>query len=312
MANHPSEENGQHRFPPLTVSAAQRVIAELEAALDAHRGWAHRFQAMLVCRTKPSADQLAADSHLWDPFGRWYHRRASDFVRQHPHFPHLGDLHEAVHAAARPLARAVAANRRITSRQFNAFQDARDRLVYALADILEEARELLRHTDPLTGIANRFAMLPILSQERERVRRTGIMSSVCMADLDRFKLVNDSLGHQAGDKVLYAVARYLLDNIRRYDQVCRYGGEEFLILLPSTDPEKAKKVLDRLRRGLSRQNIQIDETVTISVTASFGVAALEPEDSLMSAIDHADQAMYEAKAAGRNRVRIWHRQPVPA
>ena len=104
----------------------------------------------------------------------------------------------------------------------------------------------------------------------------------------------------------------MLDNLRRYDQVCRYGGEEFLLLLPDTTPARAKHVLDRLRRGLAHEEVPLESGERISVTASFGVAALDPSASIMVAIDHADQAMYEAKEAGRNRVRVWAGDAVDA
>ena len=194
---------------------------------------------------------------------------------------------------------------RISPATYKAYQRNVGRFRGLVASLLDEARELLRFTDPLTGIATRFAMLPRLDQERERVSRTGEVSTVGMVDIDRFKRVNDNHGHNVGDIVLQEVARYLFKNVRRYDQVCRYGGEEFLVLLPSTDPIKAKRVLDRLRRGLKRRRIDVKNDKTLSVSASFGVAELNPEESILAAIDHADQAMYAAKADGRNRVRIW-------
>ena len=148
-------------------------------------------------------------------------------------------------------------------------------------------------------------MLPRLEEELERIRRTDVVSTVSIMDLDRFKRINDSLGHVSGDKVLRAVSRYLVNNVRRYDRVARYGGEEFLLLLPDTTPERAKRVLDRLRQGLSRRTVAVTGETKITIGASFGVTALDPAASVMTVIDRADHAMYEAKQAGRNRVRIW-------
>jgi len=165
--------------------------------------------------------------------------------------------------------------------------------------LLGGARGLLRYADPLTGIANRFAMLPRLEDELERVRLTGVVSTVSIMHLDRFKRINDSLGHALGDEVLRAVSRHLVKNVRRYDRVARYGGEEFLLLLPDTTPAGAKRVLDRLRRGLSRRTIAVNRETKLTIGASFGVAALDPLHSVMVAIDRADKAMYVAKQAGR-------------
>jgi len=292
-------------FPPLAVADAEGIVDDLERGLEAHYAWSRRFSAMLVCRTRPRQTDLAVDGHARDEFGRWYRDERHDHLKDHPDFPPLGPLHQQLHAEARQLAQMVAKGEKIAPAKYRGYQQTVNRFRKRLTAILDEARELLRFSDPLTGIATRFAMLPQLDQERERVARTGEPSSIGLLDLDRFKEVNDTHGHNAGDTVLHEVAQYLLKNVRRYDQVCRYGGEEFVILLPGTDPRKAKQVLDRLRRGLKRKKIDVGDGEIISVTASFGIASLDPSDPLMASIDHADQAMYEAKQAGRNRVRIW-------
>ena len=298
--------------PPLTVSAAEEVVRDLEHAMELYRNWLMQFQAMLVCRTKPPRDMLWADAHHNDAFGRWYYGAAVDHVRRHPGFGEIGALHKAMLGKARPLAAAVENDQPIAPSAYWAFRQRHDRFREALTVMTDDARQLLRHTDPMTGIANRFAMLPQVQKERDRVARTGRPSCVCMSDIDRFKRVNDTYGHQAGDLILRTVARFMLDNLRRYDQVCRYGGEEFLLLLPDTTPARAKHVLDRLRRGLAHEEVPLESGERISVTASFGVAALDPSASIMVAIDHADQAMYEAKEAGRNRVRVWAGDAVDA
>jgi diguanylate cyclase len=292
-------------FPPLTVADAESIVQDLEKALEAHYSWVRRFQAMLVCRTQPARDDLVPGGHLKDEFGRWYHHTGNENLRHHPDYQTLGRHHRELHLIARKLAQIAKSNGKIPPNTYRSFQRNIDHFRSKVNRILDEAREQLRFSDPLTGIATRFAMLPRLDQERERVSRTGENSSVGMVDIDKFKDVNDTHGHNVGDIVLQEVATYLLNNLRRYDQICRYGGEEFLILLPSSHPRRAKRVLDRLRRGLKRRRIVIGEQTAISVSASFGISALKPDDSIMTAIDHADQAMYAAKKAGRNRVRIW-------
>ena len=292
-------------FPPLTLKDAEYIVRYLEWALAAHHDWIHRLQVMLVCGTKPTASDLESDGHLKDEFGRWYHQETNEHLCHHPDFQEIGRHHKELHIAARKLLNIVTQGRRVPPATYKAYQRNVGHFRTHVTSLLNEARELRRYTDPLTGIATRFAMLPRLDQERERVSRTGQVSTVGMCDIDRFKLVNDNYGHNVGDIVLKDVARHLLDGVRRYDQVCRYGGEEFLILLPNTDPREAKKVLDRLRRNLKRLRIGVSDEKMISVSASFGVAALNPGDSILVAIDHADQAMYAAKDAGRNHVSIW-------
>ncbi|MEE8392849.1 MAG: diguanylate cyclase, partial [Rhodospirillales bacterium] len=107
------------------------------------------------------------------------------------------------------------------------------------------------------------------------------------------------------DRVLKAIAGYAHDNLRRYDQVFRYGGEEFVLLLPNTTIINAKRVLDRVRRSIKRHRIKIGKGHSLRVSASFGVAVLPAEGPVKDAIEYADKAMYEAKKAGRNRVCVW-------
>lgn len=287
------------------MTGAEKLVHDLGNALEAHRAWLRRFMAVLVCRTRPARAYRANDSHLKDDFGLWYYQDGNDYLRPHPDFVAVGRYHEEMHALSRELAAIVVTGERIAPAKFRAFQHSIQRFRSRVTALIDEAQKLLRFTDPLTGLATRFAILPKLDQERERVRRSGEPSSIGMVDLDHFKAVNDTYGHNAGDLVLQDVARYLLKNVRQYDQICRYGGEEFLILLPNTEPQRAKHVLDRLRRGLKRRRIAVGNGKDISISASFGIATLDPDLPVLAAIDRADQAMYAAKQAGRNRVRIW-------
>ena len=111
--------------------------------------------------------------------------------------------------------------------------------------------------------------------------------------------------------MLETVANIAKGKLRRYDQVFRYGGEEFLILLPNTTTANAKMVLDRLRRSIKRQAIEIGKNKTLHVSASFGVAELLPDNPPKDSIELADQALYMAKEAGRNRVRVWQHAEKP-
>ncbi len=161
--------------------------------------------------------------------------------------------------------------------------------------------------DPLCRIWNRSAGLRRLADGLKLDGRNGTHTAVLLADIDHFKRVNDEHGHAAGDLALHAVANAMVQAARSTDTVCRYGGEEFLVILPSTDEAAAMSVAEKLRAAIEQLVVRFD-TATLSLTASFGVAvaaptAFEPE-AVEALVRHADGAMYAAKAAGRNRVAL--------
>jgi two-component system, cell cycle response regulator len=159
--------------------------------------------------------------------------------------------------------------------------------------------------DPLTGLWNRGAIMDLLHRETQRGVRVGEPLGVIMTDVDHFKTINDSYGHQAGDTVLAEVARRLLASVRNYDYVGRYGGEEFLILLTACSPSDLEMTAERMRAYVAEKPIQTDAG-PIGVTISLGTAAqLAASLSLSRGEDlvrAADSALYSAKANGRNRV----------
>lgn len=163
---------------------------------------------------------------------------------------------------------------------------------------------LLSITDPLTGLLNRRSILAHLEQERERSCRKGPVLSVLMVDLDNFKAINDQRGHEAGDYALIAAAGALQHCLRQNDRLGRYGGEEFLIVLPGTDLEGAHILAERCRQQLANTDVMLEDGGQFRITGSFGLVCNEGDvhmgvDELLR---RADQAMYQAKNAGRNRV----------
>lgn len=163
----------------------------------------------------------------------------------------------------------------------------------------------LATTDPLTGLSNKAPWRERLSQDLDRATRYHVPTSVLMIDLDHFKSVNDRHGHLAGDAVLRAVGGVMLDTARSPDLPGRYGGEEFVLLLPHTDLNGALIVAERLRERIQALKTEYDQQV-ILVTVSIGVASAEANPEGQISLDHllaqADRALYAAKLAGRNQV----------
>jgi diguanylate cyclase (GGDEF)-like protein/PAS domain S-box-containing protein len=179
-----------------------------------------------------------------------------------------------------------------------------EQLALAIANL--QLRETLRSQairDPLTELYNRRYMDETLLQELSRVRRKEAPLSVVMIDIDHFKRLNDTAGHAAGDEVLRRVARQLTSAVRREDVACRYGGEEFALILPELAIEGAVERAERLRREIEDLFVEMGGKRIGPVTASFGVACYPMHGSSGAALLHvADKALYQAKALGRNRV----------
>ncbi len=179
------------------------------------------------------------------------------------------------------------------------------RIVELQAKLLKAQHDLqhMATHDSLSGLYNRPAILEILSRELNRASREDLNTGVIIADIDNFKSINDTLGHVAGDAILREVARRLRSNIRAYDSVGRYGGEEFLLVLPNCKGDGAREIAERLRKAVCHDPVRLLEG-TVRATLSLGVTTCTPSglEQLEAIIRIADGALYKAKAAGRNRV----------
>jgi len=171
----------------------------------------------------------------------------------------------------------------------------------------QEALQYEAAHDPLTGLWNRGAILDLLRRETQRHQRTGSALGVIMADLDHFKQINDTHGHLVGDAVLREVSNRLLGSVRTYDFIGRYGGEEFLIIIPSCDPRDLRVGAERLRRSIADRPIETSAG-SVASTISIGVASAPMADEGTSELEAllkvSDEALYQAKDNGRNRVEI--------
>lgn len=164
--------------------------------------------------------------------------------------------------------------------------------------IQQRRLEALAVTDPLTGLSNRLMLRTALEQAVEQSRRTSIPLTLLALDLDHFKSINDTLGHESGDHVLRGIGELLGKRFRRADHVFRIGGEEFIALLYGTDAENGQQVAEELRSAVESLPLLPDRAVTVSV----GVAPLRRDENWMEWMKRADENLYRAKSEGRNRV----------
>ncbi len=166
-------------------------------------------------------------------------------------------------------------------------------------EALEEQRHKATH-DPLTGLPNREAYSERAYHEMQRFKRYCRPLTLAICDIDYFKKINDSYGHQAGDKVLKLIAKVVSTRLRKVDFIARFGGEEFVLLMPETTAEQAFKVLDKIRSAVGNTPFRFKED-PVQITISFGMSAFVQEDTLESVFERADKALYKAKSEGRNR-----------
>jgi diguanylate cyclase (GGDEF)-like protein len=173
-----------------------------------------------------------------------------------------------------------------------------------IADLHKSEKKLIKlaATDPLTGLLNRREGIRRFEQEIALSKRENLPLSVIIIDIDLFKQVNDNFGHQVGDEAIKRVADILVATLRRYDIVCRYGGEEYLVVLPATGLPKAFEIAERIRGDIANEAIGAGPGREINLTVSSGVTSLQAKDSMDSLVYRADNALYIAKQEGRNQV----------
>jgi diguanylate cyclase (GGDEF)-like protein len=287
-------------------SELQRLYEELQEAIRAHAAWHRRVISTLVCRLPPPAEDLGADAHLHCKFGTWFHRQGEGVLRGRPAWDAINATHMRLHELAARVLTEMWDTQVVSRQSFEAFVEAAGQMRAEIDALRHEVAAALRSRDTLTGVYGRGEILPALREARELGRRHLQPASVAFLDLDHFKDVNDLHGHGLGDEVLAAAARCITLHLRPYDKVFRYGGDEFLLLLPGTHVDDAHHSAERIRAGLAATQLgTAPDGERLHLTASFGVAALDTERPVEDSIARADQALLHAKATGRNRVCCW-------
>lgn len=182
------------------------------------------------------------------------------------------------------------------------------------ARLYEEIQELAT-ADPLTGLSNRRHFTEVAQREVERAIRYSRPLSLLMADIDFFKRVNDLYGHNVGDLVLQHIAGLMMANVRQSDVICRYGGEEFVVLMPETESDDARQVGERIRQQIVENPFQsagqnIDMTISLGVVSMIRTGEdMDAEETLDDLVKKADEAMYSSKQNGRNRLTVYRENP---
>lgn len=280
-----------------------KLLRELSVALTHHMIWSKIVHKALVCGTMPNQEDLTEDSHQKCQFGVWYHKTAHTLLKNSDLFDTIDELHIDLHHKASQLLKLRKDCKPITPEGYEDFIDTVQGFRMALQELQLKLVSNVCAVDQLTGVWNRYAMSQRLNQEHERVRRSHEHCVIAILDFDHFKDINDRLGHVAGDKVLKIAMNHLSHQVRQYDAIFRYGGEEFLFLLPDTDIDEATEILERLRQNIKELPIEIDGE-TIHITVSIGVTTMEADINIHETIERADNALLNAKVSGRDCVHV--------
>lgn len=293
-------------FPGLSQDEMREALGQLEQALFHHEQWCEALNRTLICGLSADQRDIEENAQRKCRFGQWLYGPGSGNLAHHPGFVEIESAHQRMHCCARDVLMASAQNEPIPLENYERFTNALKQMRLEVMTTKHELEDAIYNIDSLTGAASRIGMLTKLREQQALVQRKVHFCCIAMMDLDWFKHVNDRYGHPVGDRVLAAFARHVIDHLRPYDMLFRYGGEEFLICTPNADLRTGYDAVDRLRQGLAAISFEGNGAApSFHVTVSFGLTLLDPDVSVEQSIDRVDRALLAAKAAGRNRVVVW-------
>lgn len=288
----------KQRLNPYVLHEAEQSLQAVIARQSQLRDDLREAQRKLKDLVATFIDRIGELSSSTDD----YHDRLQGYAERIAQAEHISELAEVIEGLTADMGSMRETMRRSHEelKQARSQVEAAERRIQTLEQQLAEASAMVR-SDQLTGALNRRGMEEAFERELSRVARLNSPLSVALLDIDHFKRLNDSLGHQAGDRALVHLAQVVRQLLRPTDSLARYGGEEFLILLPNTAAQEAEKVMQRVQRELTRQFF-LHDNQRVLITFSAGVVELEPGEGRDSVIARADAALYRAKTSGRNRV----------
>ncbi|WP_185681015.1 diguanylate cyclase domain-containing protein [Parvibaculum sedimenti] len=293
------------REEPISHGEIRDAISVLEQALFNHVQWTDALNITLICHLRPDERDLSPNAHRECRLGQWYYNENTRVVRTNPNFTELEEAHREVHRRAAHLLGLSASRQEIPMADYEQFTHELKRLRLQIETLKRELEDEIYNVDELTGASTRVGMLTKLREQHELVKRKLETCAIVMMDIDKFKDVNDTYGHSIGDQALATFAHHVMRNTRPFDRLFRYGGEEFLLYAPHTDMISVRRMIERIRSELEKIEIISPGYAPFFISASFGIAILDPDVPVMDSIERADLAVYAAKARGRNRTVIW-------
>lgn len=276
------------------------AIEVLERAVDNHTQWLQAVHESIIFDQPLDKESIAENAHRNCKLGIWYYNEASEVFREHIEFVELEEPHQVMHDAARELLQAN--KEQLNLNDYRAFIKKQKAVIQRLLQLKDKLVGTFHSFDSLTGALNRDAFNLIALNEQARVRHENGSCSLALIDIDHFKVINDQYGHVAGDHVLRAFAQLLKKRIRKSDTVCRFGGEEFVLLLTETTRADAFHLVENIRKSMMKTEFDVSNTLSLQIHFSAGIAECKPSDEIDKCLEEADKKLYQAKHTGRNQV----------
>ncbi|WP_448202769.1 diguanylate cyclase [Azospirillum sp. sgz302134] len=281
----------------------------LGIVLDEHVCWIGQWHRAAFFRGGEGGMRVSAPAS----FAAWCVAARKDDLVHQPAVRKLVTLHEQMHRHAKLVLLKAADGDAPTESEYEAVMGRFEEFILQIRRVERAFGAAASGLDPLTGLRTRRGMQEALESEMNRFRRAGQAFCIAICDIDKFKGINDTYGHDIGDRVLAATAAAISRGVRSFDEAFRMGGEEFLICLKEANIDEGFRVIDRLRMDLMASPVILPDGRSISVTASFGLVEAELDVPVDEMVVCADRALYQAKNSGRNRViRYGLDQPVTA
>jgi len=291
-----------HLLERISKDEFETLSEDIKLSMFEHTEWLRKLNIAVISRKKLiDKSFIAHDAHLHCQFGKWMKHILSDETFQEVSFFEIDQLHKEIHNSARELIKAIDHDSIALVKKYEKFSAIQKVFFDKVMLIFEFSVVNKNQFDITTKLMNRRTVDTVLVHEHHLMQRNDDSNCcIVMADIDEFKIFNDAYGHDVGDKVLEHTASVLHESLRRHDTVARFGGEEFLFVLPDMKITDAEKIIERIRKTLASSTIE-HLGKSIGVTASFGITQLCQNCNIKDSIKRADIALYQAKKWGRNR-----------
>jgi diguanylate cyclase (GGDEF)-like protein len=273
----------------------------LSNILDAHIAWFAAWHRLAFLDPAPRAKQ-ADRLEIPAAFDHWLHEAMQTLPHDQPALDNVRLLHEQLHTLARLVLMKTPDGAPLAAKDYDNVSAKYQEFMLGLRRLERAFAAAESRLDALTGLRTRLGLREDLQRELSRGLRNNKTFCVAVMDIDHFKKINDTHGHDAGDRVLAAVADHVSRSVRPFDDAYRMGGEEFLLCLKESDLAIGLAVLERLRAGLEKTPVTLANGTRVPVTASFGVSVSGRDAAVDDMIRKADSALYRAKNTGRNRI----------